>query len=1065
MSVLSLFLYFVQDSLLSSLPVVHCASEQTPLGVTGAAVAPKQPEILILDWHYVVKIGIEQVRNYLQQLPGPAENKPTVTLFMEDLYAIRTPEFKYFPDYCHQGFATPQPVAPALDEDGTETGTASSGHATTDDEQQETTKRGASPTGTEIPPPPADGESGIASTNSPPRTTQIPTRALHRQFAKLQLHWIDSENYFCPVPNTLEGALIGALRQGRWSEREHALRNDYRDFFAQYKLCVMYGGRQTPAVCLLNDVKTVYVPHLNLAGLQTEQDVAFFLDDVLQNRNLVSVAVSTFDMAFLDYLAGRKNFVDFPIVYPTRDALLADPATRDAWERYHAEESGFVKLSSAPSTMTTTSPVSNSDSEIVTPEGAAVDVPEDHHPHLQYVLFGGRKLPGAHGGSAGDAWLVEWVRTEVGDWILEVQELLRQIYKARITADRLDNFVKIQHETFVPASADEKTKRRVKDYLYLSAVGSDAKTHREHEVDNVGLSSDGAVNAAGGGEEAQTETAIQPPPPAPSSPPPVDPIPPEHLCKYDQADLWRVLWDPDRGMMASAEKSPYPWPEFSALYSRFVKWIQKEAAKTGAEKTTRWEVLLVERMGLRNSFRLCRDYNEDAVVKSRKEGSLLYGKTEHAVVSQSTHAPGTAERISGSTVDQVDTQQEEFSHAPVILSSWGRHFANRKYEWADVLRDVKAMVIMPYSTVPMFWHEAHALGIPLFAPSVALLWRWHLHLQRVVLRRLERQAFFERKAKAEEGGTATSGERAGEPEANSAPEDHDPYLGTYSRSVMLNEILYSWHPSYYGNSGKAFRPMEEILRKRKLLYSVPANNEEGEKNNSAEGSEIDASTSTLSPHDFLNATDDQAPESRTTSLLTAKELGWLTEAEKDSILAAEQTVPEGFKNYEKHLATEADTVLPFDVPFVDDEDGVFTTTSQKNEAKQLRGEPAENCNRFCPRTAKYSPFRMFESKPAFYYWASKLDFYSWGPHVVQFHNMTDLAKKLSDDYLIRWMRRTQEIVVNAKTKIAKRVFAKAMDKQMNGLDESTLNLHDHVEQQTELFRKRKVVQFFSCRSP
>ena len=53
----------------------------------------------------------------------------------------------------------------------------------------------------------------------------------------------------------------------------------------------------------------------------------------------------------------------------------------------------------------------------------------------------------------------------------------------------------------------------------------------------------------------------------------------------------------------------------------------------------------------------------------------------------------------------------------------------------------------------LFWHEAHALGIPLFAPSVELLWKWHLHLQRVVLRRLERADYF---AKQETSSTASS---------------------------------------------------------------------------------------------------------------------------------------------------------------------------------------------------------------------------------------------------------------------------------------------------------------------
>ena len=112
----------------------------------------------------------------------------------------------------------------------------------------------------------------------------------------------------------------------------------------------MYGGRQTAAVCLLNELPTVWVPHLSFAMLTHEDDVSFFLDDVLQNPSLRMVSTSYFDMALLDYVAGKQNFVPFPIVHLARDELLEDADLRKAWQKYH----GYSRITSYASTRTTT---------------------------------------------------------------------------------------------------------------------------------------------------------------------------------------------------------------------------------------------------------------------------------------------------------------------------------------------------------------------------------------------------------------------------------------------------------------------------------------------------------------------------------------------------------------------------------------------------------------------------------------------------------------------------------------------------------------------------------------
>lgn len=129
-----------------------------------------------------------------------------------------------------------------------------------------------------------------------------------------------SRSYFissCYINHSWRAFLIGVLRTA------------YRDFFSQYGVCVMFGGRQTAAVCLLNNVPTVWVPHLSLAHTHTKADVSFFLDEVLGGEQrvvarrgsaedasdskvhltlsavggrptpLLSLAVSYFDMAFL----------------------------------------------------------------------------------------------------------------------------------------------------------------------------------------------------------------------------------------------------------------------------------------------------------------------------------------------------------------------------------------------------------------------------------------------------------------------------------------------------------------------------------------------------------------------------------------------------------------------------------------------------------------------------------------------------------------------------------------------------------------------------------------------
>mmetsp|Transcript_28696 Transcript_28696/g.72661 ORF Transcript_28696/g.72661 Transcript_28696/m.72661 type:complete len:224 (-) Transcript_28696:654-1325(-) len=221
--------------------------------------------------------------------------------------------------------------------------------------------------------------------------------------------------------------------------------------------------------------------------------------------------------------------------------------------------------------------------------------------------------------------------------------------------------------------------------------------------------------------------------------------------------------------------------------------------------------------------------------------------------------------------------------------------------------------------------------------------------------------------------------------------------------MMLSEILYSWHPSYYGNSGEAFHAVQAVLQDRKLLYE-----DDPSDSSSTPAEELPGGVESevvLTDADFhLNRTGEIEVEEHSSLALDEPDLG---------------------------LAAEARTVLPFDVPFLDERDGVFRT----GNAEKLRAQPSPKCQRFCSRGQKWSPFRMFESKPAFFSWASKLDFYHWGDHVVRFSNMTDLAYKLADDRLLQWMRTEGDRRAAQLTETAKDTFADAMDAAFRGAAE------------------------------
>ncbi|CAD7967863.1 unnamed protein product [Amoebophrya sp. A25] len=1004
---------------------------QTREASLGPELDDDEKGILILDWHYLVKTGIAQVRQYAEkkresktktdldllgspkkgvapgQWNGSADaQEVSVTLFMEDLYALRdlSPGMRrYFPDYC---------------------------------------RRGAK----------ADTVSNLT-----PKT---------RHFGNVSLEWVEEEQYWCPVENSVQGVLYGALRQAEWTEKRHALATDYRDFFSEYRVCVMYGGRQTAAVCLLNDLPTVFVPHLSLAQLQREEDMTFFLDEVLPNPKLHMVSTSYFDMALLDYLAGKENFVPYPIVHLARDELLANEDLRTAWQHFH----GYKKKEDeeALTLMKTKSKIIDNNAGVEEGEISLQLEEENGYRSLlsglstsqkrKYVLFGGRKLPGAHGGSAGDPWLVEWISIEVGDWILALQGHLRSIYRARIASDR---WALRRHGLNAEAIMFGSTG----DEPLIIEQAQTSRNHVHHQHPELGLSSLSSKNE-------------------------------DLLCRTAAENLWQVIADPTRGMLASAAGTSYPWPEFNSLSSRMLRWIQKEAATLEDERDpASWEKLLVDKIGPPEAFRLCREYWEGLTVgwtahlddkHNSNSKALLSKKTE---MKRTNHIEARSPDAHAEDVDadrraaaprpvyevDVDVEEEDATHSdsltasavhtPIVVNSWPRHFAGGRYEWKDVLADVKALVIVPYSTAALFWHEAHALGIPLFAPSVALLWRWHLILQRVVLRRLERADFFakqakeaeERKAEQEpaaattttgiDGKKSTVGEkhmshwaridtspqRGGGVEAK-ASED----MAAYSRSVMLNELFYSWHPSYVGNQKQEFGAQESILASRGLLWR--SQEDKSEDPGDVEGQQLPEEIVENEPEevtvhagvDFLNGT--AAENSRIDEeidVTDAKEKEITVDdiedpsgnlKKNDNLPPAALSAISAFEEQAEQWMFDSTTIGHFDVPFVDEKHGLFAS-----ETRQLRANPSSRCRRFCPKGAAYSPFRMFESKRAFFYWASKLDFYHFGPHIVRFDNVTDLARKVSDHRLLEWMRKTQERTVEKQNRISQRVFGAAID--------------------------------------
>ncbi|CAD7927752.1 unnamed protein product [Amoebophrya sp. A120] len=107
-------------------------------------------------------------------------------------------------------------------------------------------------------------------------------------------------------------------------------------------------------------------------------------------------------------------------------------------------------------------------------------------------------------------------------------------------------------------------------------------------------------------------------------------------------------------------------------------------------------------------------------------------------------------------------------------------------------------------------------------------------------------------------------------------------------------------------------------------------------------------------------------------------------------------------------------------------DGHFPENEVVLSDEDVDLKPHVNCTRFCPQSPNMAPWRMFETKRAFYYWLGKLDLYHWGPHVRTFHNVSHLFSMIKDHELLDAMRRRQLQRSTEMNDRAEHVFRTAM---------------------------------------
>ncbi|CAD7928226.1 unnamed protein product [Amoebophrya sp. A25] len=320
---------------------------------------------------------------------------------------------------------------------------------------------------------------------------------------------------------------------------------------------------------------------------------------------------------------------------------------------------------------------------------------------------------------------------------------------------------------------------------------------------------------------------------------------------------------------------------------------------------------------------------------SAENGNVASGEETPSSVYQQAGREVVVDQNPQKKLD-VSNPEGFVSHWPVVVESFPRHFAGQHFSFEQILHNVKGMVCFPYSSSALFWAEMHALGIPLFIPSIELLWQYHLEAQAIDRFR----------------------HVLGEKKFMGTPLDVNRIRTSLGLPGDLNlaENLHGTHEGYnFADLERAFPNLED----------------EG---NDTTAAQVEREAKTVPDDSRSENTKDGHARYPFVRTLIANEVLATMHPAGNTTVGFDRRVPEG-------------RIL-----------GLAPDEHPRSHA---------NCTRFCPEEADMAPWRMFESKRAFFYWMGKADVYHWGSHVRVFHNVSHLFSMVRDHEFLDAVRRVQ----------------------------------------------------------
>eukprot|EP00392_Amoebophrya_sp_AT5.2_P010827 g10894.t1 len=836
------------------------------------------------------------------------------------------------------------------------------------------------------------------------------------------------------------------------------LRRDFGDFFQDHDICVLFGGKRSPSVCAGSMAERIYyVPFLMFSFIRSHDEYATFVDQDLPKVK-ASVAPSFLDMGFLEYASGVGNFVQEQQIWYTRKYLLEQKRVRKEFDMMHSD--------------------------------AVWDPAEGEEPlkRNNFVLIGGRKLPGSHGGASGDDAVLSFYLNLVGRMVTDLQRRLRSFYKSNLALQERKK--KMREGSMVEKSPPPRPAEEV-------AQGTLVKTSKSPDED-------GNVIMPEQEKEALRRIGLHP----------AD----KDLCFWpryrnlkdykrfgcevkirtmleefadDQAlvrnddflcedSCGRTVLDPLHGLNDYAEwavasrQASVPAVQkrpagiqgaadmgmaaqgvcitYGPLLCRKYKMdkdrtlIRVEAAgdETGKNPSVSRHLPLDETQRV-NAISM-RDIDNS---EAREQKALMNASERRKRVfyppSAAAAKPKT-ETPSSTPPRKVDKKVR--SHWPVIVETFPRHFSQRHFSFEQVLRDVKALVCFPYSSSALFWSEMHALGIPIFIPSIELLWQYHLQVQLgAKYANLRKNVKFmatpldinkvqsmiddnvlvlDRRAKANARAAAVAGAGAGAAKKGGVSPNVAKTIAEWLERQEEQELRRQIGEEAFEKLGKEFRKSLQSTREPNVVApSKVITNQEGfwfPQQESVFFHDEDAQP-TRQKWQIM-------PGNRTHRMQMRLVRAWFdktkifskTEWANVTGVNATSTLRDEFYATRAPGAAHgliANEILASMHPAGNSSRGFDARFPE--ESIVLGGEEPE-----------LSPWRMFESRTAFYYWLGKMDLYHWGPHVRHYHNVSHLFSMIKDHELLDAMRRRQLVRSKEMNERGEQVFRAAMEEIKQG---------------------------------